>query len=544
MKLSLIRKSLVVMGASALIATGTVVVIPSASAAPVCSDAAGITTCLGKLTAGGDYVIKVPANFGGTVFFWNHGFRNSYTIPGVTTAPTTVQEITPVNDTTLKDVTGVMLRKGYGVASYDGASNGLHGWNNDDRIEMLKELIDITGAKFTTMKKKVVYGSSQAGSFLPAFAEKYPAYADAVGIMAGLEPAKTTIASLCDTMYILSVFADPTIKGCAALGVKDSAGGQTVAVGEILKVAALLTAWSKNLGAPALAYPAAIAPYGIPQRSALLMMGLLTGIPTKSAHMDGITTNSVILEQSINSTVAVLENASVSIVTGVLAGQAISQLTGPGFYDNTKTDYASLLTDAELGRYNLGLSGDDGINIMLGALAAAPRVKGNAEAMAKFAALDKTSYSSTKPFVMMSNEADRLVFAGNQALYVEKARANYEARLAKYEDALAAATTLAQKKAARASKPVWNVLSLYAVTPDQYTTYTEAGLPNLSAAPSPSGVGHQTFTVAQMTEWVRQLANAAKSGKVAPQSSVPRLAQYAAGLSDDPDFLPNELKYK
>ena len=212
MKLSLIRKSLVVIGASALIASGTVIAIPSASAAPVCSVASGVTTCLGKLTAGGDYVIKVPANFDGTVFFWNHGFRNSYTIPGVTTAPTTVQEITPVNDTTLQDVTASMLKKGYGVASYDGASNGLHGWNNDDRIEMLKELIDITGTQFTSMKKKVVYGSSQAGTFLPAFAEKYPAYADAVGVMAGLEPAKTVFASLCDTMYILSVFADPTIK--------------------------------------------------------------------------------------------------------------------------------------------------------------------------------------------------------------------------------------------------------------------------------------------------------------------------------------------
>jgi hypothetical protein len=77
-----------------------------------------------------------------------------------------------------------------------------------------------------------------------------------------------------------------------------------------------------------------------------------------------------------------------------------------------------------------------------------------------------------------------------------------------------------------------------------YTTYTAAGLPDFTSAPSPSGVGHQTFTVAQMTEWVRLLANAAKTGKVAPQSSTEFFAKHAPGLSSDPDFMPNELKFK
>ena len=543
MKNSLIRKSLAVLGASALIATGTVVAIPSASAAPVCVVASGATDCTGKLSTGGAYVIKIPAGFTGTVFFWNHGFRNSYDLGPITSRPTGLQEITPANDTTLKDITAAMLKRGYGVASYDGVSKGLYGWNNADRIEALKELIDLTAAQFPTMKKKVVYGSSQAGSFLPAFAEKYPAYADAVGIMAGLEPAKTSFKSLCDAMYILSVFADPTIKGCAALGVADPAG-QAVAVAEITKIGAVLTAWSKNYGGLPISKPAAIAPFGIPERSALLLMGLLVGIPTKSAHMDGISTNAAIPEQSINSTLAILENAAVAIVTGILAGQAASQLTGPGFYDNTKTDYASLLTDAELGRYNLGLSGDDGINIMLGALAAAPRVTGVPAAMAKFAELDKTTYSSTKPFVLMSNEADRLVFPGNQALYVEKARANYEARLAKFEADVEAATTLEAKQALRKNAPKWNVLSMYAMTPDLYTKFTAAGLPDLTAAPSPSGVGHQTFTPDQMMTWVNLLASAAKKGKVASQATMPFIAKRAAGLNADPDFLPNELKYK
>ncbi len=66
-------------------------------------------------------------------------------------------------------------------------------------------------------------------------------------------------------------------------------------------------------------------------------------------------------EHSINATVAVLENMGDAIATGVLAGQSISEITGPGFYDNTKTNWAALLDEGDAGRYNLGLSGDDGI---------------------------------------------------------------------------------------------------------------------------------------------------------------------------------------
>ena len=32
---------------------------------------------------------------------------------------------------------------------------------------------------------------------------------------------------------------------------------------------------------------------------------------------------------------------------------------------------------------------------------------------------------------------------------------------------------------------------MYAMTPETYTTFTATGAPNLAAAPSPSGVGHE-----------------------------------------------------
>ena len=425
-----------------------------------------------------------------------------------------------------------MLLAGYGLAAYDGTVKGMRGWNNTYRIEMLKEVIDTAMTKYgTKIQRKVVYGSSQAGAIITPFVEKYPTYADSVGIMAGITPsAANALQSACDMFYILSVFADPTIKGCAAFGVK-GVPGHSASVGELLKVVALLTAWKANLGAPGLEYPAALKGSPIPQRSALLLTGLLTGIPTKSAHMDGISTSAAILEQSINATVAVLENLGEALATGTLAAQSASEITGPGFYDNTKTDWASLLTEADAGRYNLGLSGDEAITAMLGVLAMAPRVTGDPDAIAKFKALDKSTFTSTKPTILISNEADRLVFAGNSSAYVDKKRAVYDAALAKWE----------AKKSG--PKPVWNTLALYTMTPETYTKFTATGLPDLTAASAPSGVGHQSFTTKQMKAWVDMLAVAARSGMVPNAKYVEYIATKVPYLNGDVDYRPGDLKY-
>jgi hypothetical protein len=533
MKSLTMRKSIATLGAATLALTLSVAITPSASAAaPVCTTAAGVETCTGTLANGAGYVFKVPTNFGGTMFFWEHGFRSTYPIPGVVTVPTGIEEITPGNQTNNTDVTKEMMRAGYGVAAYDGTVKGLRGWNNTFRVEMLKEVIDTAMAKYTTrITHKVVYGSSQAGSIVTPFVEKYPTYADALGILAGTTPSiADSLQSACDIFYLLSVFADPTIKGCAAMGVKGVAG-HMASVAELGKVGALLTAWSKNLGAPGLEYPAPLKGSAIPQRSALLLTGLLTGIPTKSAHMDGISTNAVIAEHSINATVAILENTLDAIATGTLAGQSISEITGPGFYDNTKTDWAALLDEGDSGRYNLGLSGDEAIAAMLGVLAVVPRVTGNADAVAKFKALDKSAFNSTIPTITLSNEADRLVFAGNSARYVDKKRAVYEAALEKWQASKAG------------KKPVWNTLALYAMTPETYTKFTAAGLPDLAGAPAESGVGHQTFSKAQTMAWVRMLAVAAKSGKIPTGAYVEYIAKKVPYLNDDLDYRPNDLKY-
>jgi hypothetical protein len=530
MKLST-RKLIASLGAAALVSSIAVAVVPAANAAaPTCTTVVDVEICKGTLANGAAYIFQVPSNFRGTMFFWEHGFRPTY--PGVSAVPTGIEEITPGNQITGKDITKQMLKAGYGVAAYDGTVKGMRGWNNTYRVEMLKEVIDNAVAKYgKKIQKKVVYGSSQAGSIITPFVEKYPTYADSVGIMAGLTPSPAdSIQSACDIFYILSVFADPTIKGCAAFGTK-GVPGHMASVGELLKVVALLKTWGANLGAPGLEYPAALKGSGIPQRSALLLTGLLTGVPTKSAHMDGISTSAVVAEHSINATVAILENMGEAVATGVLAGQSMSEITGPGFYDNTKTDWAAMLDEGDAGRYNLGLSGDEAINGMLAVLKAAPRVTGIPDAVAKFKALDKSSFTSKHPTILLANEADRLVFTGNTIRYVDRKREVYEKALAAWE------TT---KKGA---KPLWNTLALYAMTPETYTKFTATGAPDLTATPAASGVGHQAFTTKQMKAWVDMLAVAAKSGKVPTNSYVEYIATKVPYLNGDTEYRPNDLKH-
>ena len=581
-----LRSFIAAFGTAALLATGLAVASPAHAGICNIDATTGVETCISTLpVSGAAFKTMVPTkNYNGTMFFWNHGFRPSYDYPGYK-APTGVEQITISNTgpTPKLDYSTELLAKGYGLASYDRVTGGLHGWNTEESVPLLKELVDYSKLIAPTTKRHVIWGSSGGAPVVNMFAEKYPELTDAVGLVA---PVATNISrqlqSGCDIFYLLSIFADPTIKGCAALGAPGIVG-HGAALGELGKVVALLNAWKLNLGQPGLTQPEAVikampAIGGIPQRSALLLIGLLAGIPQKSVHMDGVTTGGAVAEQSINATVAILENIGEAAATGILAGQAVAEKIGGPFYDNTKTNFAALLDDGDSGRYNLGLSGDDGINGMLGVLAQMPRVSAPAANVAKAAALDPIKYTSTKPTVILHNENDRLVWPGQAAAYVAERNAKfaptqaaYESALAAYETALAAydkkianakaavtkAKTAAAKKKARAAlasakakaapvepvEPSANVIALYAMAPVEYTKYTAAGLPDLADIGASSGVGHEQFTTAQIIAFAEMLDAAATSGKlsVTPES----FENFGAGIgiNGDLDYLPIPLKY-
>jgi hypothetical protein len=276
--------------------------------------------------------------------------------------------------------------------------------------------------------------------------------------------------------------------------------------------------------------------------------------------------------------VAILENIGEAAATGILAGQAVAEKIGGPFYDNTKTNWAALLDEGDAGRYNLGLSGDDGINGMLGVLAQMPRVSAPAANVAKAAALDPVKYTSTKPTILLHNENDRLVWPGQSAAYVAERNAKFAPTLAAYESALSAyesavvaydkkiatatsavakAKTAAAKKKAKAAlvaakaiaapvepvEPSANVIALYAMSPVEYTKYSDVGLPDLADVGASSGVGHEQFTTAQVIAFAEMLDAAATSGtlNITPESFA--IFGAAFGINGDLDYLPIPLKY-
>ena len=81
------------------------------------------------------------------------------------------------------------------------------------------------------------------------------------------------------------------------------------------------------------------------------------------------------------------------------------------------------------------------------------------------------------------------------------------------------------------------------MTPETYTKFTAAGLPDLAGAPSPSGVGHQTFTLKQMMAWVKILAHAADTGKIGSPGYLQQYIKKAPYLNTDLDYRPSDLKY-
>ena len=81
------------------------------------------------------------------------------------------------------------------------------------------------------------------------------------------------------------------------------------------------------------------------------------------------------------------------------------------------------------------------------------------------------------------------------------------------------------------------------MTPETYTVYTAQGLPNLSGEPSPSGVGHQNFTLKQMMAWIKILAHAADTGKVGNPGFLLQYINKAPYLNPDLDYRPADMKY-
>ena len=524
---------------TALLAT-LVVASPAHAAAtgPTCDGATPVQTCTGTTSDGAAYKMVVPASFNGTVTIWSHGFGGNTTIPGYFAVDSTAQLAPngPGQNGGSPELVKYLTDKGVAVM---GSGFSTQGWNLDEAVKTNTELVGIFKAKFTTTKKVVAWGYSMGGGITQAFAEQHPELLASAAVMNPVDAWSSQGKYFIDILWLMKTWFDPSIKltGYAAGAAGDMQMlqdlGKYTAVLKALQAGIATGAWPTTSSASAKALEKA----GIPSRSALLMIGRLAGVSTQSTSFDSISTPGgaavTAWPLAYAPALATLENIAGVLGYSLLGARDMEAKMGGVWADNQKTDFSKQLSDEDRTVYNAGLSGNTAIAGMLPTLNPlnpdAPRIKGEAAAMAKDAASHYQNTGKIKvPTVMMIGQNDPVEPAG----IVQRISDLYEADFA-------AAKSAALK--ARKAVPARNLQVLWSVTPKTWSKFDAAGLP-VSLTNTP-GTGHTNFTMAHYKLVIDTALAAAETGKL-PWSGAQLTKVYKAkGLKIDRDTLYPWMKY-
>ena len=536
---------LAVLSSAALVAT-VVVATPAHAAAvgPICDGKVPVQTCQGTTSDGAPFVMMVPANFNGTVALYSHGYRYNIDLPAgmlpsapagykVTNTPEPIPGGNPA-------IANYFLGNGMAIM---GSGFSRQGWNLDAAVATNVELVAAFKKQFPTTNHVLAWGSSLGGIITQTLAEKYPTLVDAVApmCMADNIPAELTAAG--DVLWGLKTFFDPTIKGG---NYSAGAAGNAEVIGDIVKVLTILGSLKNSMSTGA--WPAtssatgkALEAAGVPSRSALLLVGLMAGLPTQSDHFDSISGPDGALKLSfplaISPALAVLENAASAAVLAILATQDVELQAGGAVYDNTKTDYSARVEDSAV-IYNAALSGNTVIGAMLAALnpanPGAPRAVGNPAAMAMMNKMAATTGKINMPTVMMTGVADPITPAGSTQRVID---AYAKQLVAEHAAAIAAAKTSKSYQ-----RPKNNLVVLWSTTPKAYTTFDAAGSP-ITSTPAAPGTNHCTFSTANLLTVAKLMVQAGTTGKFPLGGPIASAARKSGNLSVDKYFRAPLLKY-
>jgi pimeloyl-ACP methyl ester carboxylesterase len=535
MKISKKSRLLTSVATAALVATAVVAIPSTAQAAdPQCATVKFVTQCAGAGSDGAPYLMIAAANFNGTVFVWSHGIRPAINIPA-TLAPvgpytiTNAAEPGPLALAGDLSVVNALVAAGYGVA---GSGFSRQSLNVKEALAANVELIGAFKKKFPTTKKVVAWGQSLGSLHSQKLAETNPDLVD--GVVLGCpaaNPNDALVHYFGDALWGFKALFDPSIKvgGYSTDPVKRQEE-QLANIGKVLTVLGKLQAGLVSGAWPDTSSPAgkALEAAKIPSRSALLTVGLMAGIPTRSKHVDGTSGPTGSAESyplAIAPAVAILENMGTVGVAGTLLMADGELLTGGKVYDNSKTDYvARIATDRDI--YSFALSGNSAVDGIMAALAATPRETADPAAVAKIPSLIGLKGTIEKPTVIMAAESDEYTPAAVAQWYID----GYGAQFAAAKDAAVAAA----KKSRDYKAPVNKLVALWAKTAPKYSKFTSAGSPDLSAA-SGAGTGHCLYTSAQWLAAAKMIAGAVNTGKFPNQGPITSQAR-KVGLSYDKKF--------
>ena len=533
-----LKKSFVALTTATMVAA-LAVAIPSAARADgiTCSELVAATKynvrntqlCSGVDQFGAKFEIAMPKKFNGTLIVYSHGIRYGVNLPPLPViAPSgSLIDNSPAIAPSLAVATS-LLKQGFALA---GSGVQVQGWNAAEQSLANVILIDAAYTKFPKIDRVAAWGNSLGGLSTQLMAEQNPDMVEAVAPLCLADSALAEITMAGDFLWGLKTLFDPSIK---AVGYSAGEAGYREMLGDLGKVLGVLgslqAAIAANPTAPA--WPAtSTAPAtlkGIPVRSAILLLGLISGVSTQSKTYDASSGPKGPLETTfalaISPALAVLENGAQAAVLAVIANYDLELRGGGIVFDNSTTNYSTRLGD-DSDIYAAALSGKTATAGMLGYLSAlnpaAPRVKADAGAVARIKAIGEVQGTLTVPTITLTATADHITPPGATQHLINQ-----------YDAAIASGTS---KKGLLVN--IWNKPS------DEYTQFDSAGRP-ITPAVDPSGTGHCNFTTNQYLMIAKLLTDSAKSGKAPSAKTVAAAIKKDKNLFVDPNYTAPLLKYR
>ena len=536
MKNLMTRKALASLVVTALVTT-LAVAMPTSAQATSCSKASFTSAgksvsyqkCTGTDWQGAKYEIRMPSKFNGMLYLYNHGIRGNHNMPKIPIIRPNGYvvdmsvEIAPGRTAADQEfIAQELLKQGYALAA-SGIST--QGWSVPEAVNNNLELIIEAREKFPKINKIVSWGDSLGGAISQSLSEKYDVIDAAANLhMAGSANSQYTYAN--DFLWMFKTFFDPTIKGN---GYSSGSAGYLEYMGDVTKVLTAFGTIQAAIAADPIApkWPATstvpATMKAIPVRSAVLLIGLLSGVPVQSTTYDASSGPAGPLETSfglaISPALGVFENGFTAAALALIGNYDAEVKCGGTIFDNTATDYAARLGDNG-DVYAAGLTGKASAAGMLAYLnklnPAAPRVKGNPAAV-NCIKNEQSAYTGavTIPTITISQTADQVTPAG----FIQKFKDLYNENVA----------------AGTAKKGM--LLNIWNKPPDSYTKFDAAGKPITPAIPT-SGTSHFMYTNSDLLIIAKMLANAGKTGKAPSVATAKAAFKKNPNMFIDPDYKP------
>jgi pimeloyl-ACP methyl ester carboxylesterase len=415
-------------------------------------------------------------------------------------------------------VTQALLEAGFAVA---GSGFSSQGWNAAEAVKTNVELIDVLKSDLPDTKGVIAWGSSLGGFITQALAERYPKLiksAAPICTAAGNVNAELVYAQ--DLLWGLKTFFDPSITVSGYAAGPAGVGQAALNLQKVVKVlehigGTILEANPANTWPATSPMPASIK--AIPARSALVLVGLMAGVPTQSQHIDGSSFpgTETGFALALAPAIAIAQNAGYAAGLGIMATVDLERRLGGTFYDNKATDYAKRIAD-ERASFNVALSGNNAIDGMLSILSSplAPRITASPAGASGMKSLLAHKGKAMVPTITMTGTADMITPAGNSQW-------------------------LADKNAKNSKK----FLPLWVETASKWTKFTATGSPDRSGTAWPNGTGHCRFSGDQIMTVAKLAASAAKRGSVPTDAAVEKAVAKVDGLLFDREYSVPLLKY-